>query len=154
VGYLVLALRLAIGGLLTVAGAIKAHDGPNAFAAAVTAYRLLPAEVVRPLALVLPYLEIGIGVYLLLGLLTRVVAVVATVQFVVFAGAIASLVVRGISADCGCFGSGHPEPATWGRVVLDLAFACAAACIARRSPGAFALDARLADGPSGAEREA
>lgn len=147
-------LRIAIGGVFLVAGAIKAHEGPNAFAAAIAAYRLLTPDLIRPLAIVLPYLEIGLGGYLAVGLFTRIVAAVATLQLLIFSAAIASLLVRHISADCGCFGSGAPEPATWTRVGFDVLLAGATALIALRPPGILALDTRLAAGAQDDEREA
>lgn len=144
--YVIFALRVLIGGLLLAAGALKAHDGPNAFAAAIAAYRLLPPAGVGPLALFLPYFEMGLGAYLLLGLFVRIVAVVAAGQFLLFSAAVASLVVRGITADCGCFGAGYREPASWGRVGLDVLLAGATAFIALRAPGAFATETHLAHG--------
>lgn len=138
--YLIFALRLAIGGVLVVAGALKAHDGPIRTATFVAGYRILPPELVAPLGVALPYIEIVLGGYLVFGLFTRIAAWLATAQFVVFAVAVGSLVVRKISADCGCFGSGVPTPPSWGHVGADLALACVTAAIALREPGAFAVD--------------
>ena len=68
-GYLVFGLRLVLGGLLLAAGALKAHDGPALTANSIAAYRLLPPAVVAPLGTFLPYFEILLGGYLVLGLL-------------------------------------------------------------------------------------
>jgi len=143
VAYLVFALRLALGGLLLVAGALKAHDGPAATASTIAGYRVLPPAVVAPLGVALPYVEILLGGYLVAGLFTRVSARIASAQFVIFALAVGSLVVRGIPADCGCFGSGIPVPPTWAHVAADVALALAAAFVAQAGPGAFAFDRRL-----------
>ena len=149
-GYLIFAVRVAIGGLLLVAGALKAHDGPTATAATIAGYRVVPGAFVAPLGAALPYGEIVLGAYLVAGLFTRVAATVASVQFVIFAAAVASLVVRHIAADCGCFGSALPTPPSWGHVALDVLFALAAAAIAVGTPGAFAVDRAL--GMSGTSR--
>lgn len=141
--YVILALRLVIGGVLVVAGVLKAHDGPMLTATFVAGYRILPAFLVAPLGVALPYVEILLGGYLALGLFTRIAAWVVAGQFVVFAIAVGSLVVRGIAADCGCFGSAVPTPPSWGHVGADLALAAITACIALAAPGAFALDHRL-----------
>jgi uncharacterized membrane protein YphA (DoxX/SURF4 family) len=143
---LMLALRVALGALLVVAGVLKAHDGAAVTASTIAAYRILPPIAVAPLALFLPYFEIGLGGYLVLGLFTRAAGYVAAVQFVAFAAAVASLVVRGIPASCGCFGAGQNEPPSWGHVGFDLLLAALALVLARLGPGLLALDARLGAG--------
>jgi len=149
VAKLIFALRLAIGGLLLAAGILKALDGSAAVASSIAAYRLLPGPAVAALAVFLPYFEIFLGLYLIAGLLTRIAASVAAVQFVVFAGAVGSLVVRRIPADCGCFGSGVSTPPSWAHVALDLLLAAVCVTIARFAPGIFAVDRRLGLGGYG-----
>ena len=104
---------------------------------------MLPPELVAPPAVVLPYFEVLLGLYLLAGLFTRVVAWIAAAQFAIYAAAIASAVLRGIPANCGCFGPGDTAVADWPHVAFDLALAAVAAFIAIRAPGALALDRRL-----------
>jgi len=149
----VLVARILIGGLLLVAGVLKAHDGPAANAAAVAAYRILPPMLVAPLGVALPFFEIFLGAYLVGGLFTRIAAYVATAQFLLFAGAVASLVVRQIPANCGCFGSGVNTPPSWGHVAVDVALALVAFGIARFAPGALAVDRWFAGGTPTAETE-
>ncbi|HTX59951.1 MAG TPA: MauE/DoxX family redox-associated membrane protein, partial [Verrucomicrobiae bacterium] len=98
----VFALRFLLGALLLVAGALKAGH-PVELAAAISGFRLLPAAVVGPLAIGLPFLEIVLGLYLVAGLFVRVVAAFSAFQFVVYGLAIASAVLRHIPANCGCF---------------------------------------------------
>ncbi len=143
---LIFGLRLALGALLLVAGVLKAHDGPTASVATVAGYRILPQALVTPLGIALPYLEILLGGYLVAGLFTRVVARLVALQFVVFSIAVASLVIRHIPADCGCFGSTIATPPTWGHVAADIGLVLVALAIARFGPGAFAVDSRLAGG--------
>jgi uncharacterized membrane protein YphA (DoxX/SURF4 family) len=127
---------------LVVAGALKIGH-PVDLASAIAGFRLLPPELVAPLAVILPYFEVLLGLYLLAGLFTRVAAWVAAAQFVIYAAAIASAVLRGIPANCGCFGPGDTAVADWPHVAFDLALAAVAAFIAVRAPGALALDRRL-----------
>jgi putative oxidoreductase len=141
--YLTFALRIALGGILLVAGGLKAHDGPALTAVTIAGYRILPAALVAPLGVALPYVEMLLGGYLAAGFLTRLAATVAAAQFAIFAVAVASLVLRRIPADCGCFGSGVPTPPSWGHVSVDVALAVCAAFVALRAPGAWALDRRL-----------
>ena len=137
-----LVLRIALAAVLIVAGALKIGHAAD-LASAIAGFRLLPGAVVAPLALALPYVEIFFGGYLLLGLFTRTVAIVIAVQFALYAGAIASAVLRHIPADCGCFGPHDVATADWPHVAFDLALAAIAAIIAYGAPGALALDRRI-----------
>ena len=145
--YLTFALRVALGALLLVAGLLKAHDGAAATAASIVAYRIVPASVAAPLGAALPYVEIALGAYLVAGLFTRVAGWISAVQFVVFATAVGSLLVRHVPADCGCFGSAVATPPSWGHVALDVLLAVIAGAVARAAPGALSLDERLFAAP-------
>jgi uncharacterized membrane protein YphA (DoxX/SURF4 family) len=138
----VFAIRVLIGGLLLAAGALKIGH-PVELAAAIAGFRLLPPAVTGPLALGLPFFEVLLGLYLVAGLLTRVAATVAGVAFLVYAGAVASAVLRHIPAACGCFGPNDTAVADWPHVGLDLALAAACAIIAFGAPGALAVDRKL-----------
>lgn len=133
--------RLALGALLVVAGALKLGHAPD-LAAALAGYRLLEGPIVSWLALLLPPLEIFVGLYLVAGLFTRIAGIAATIMFLIYALAIASAVIRGIPANCGCFGPSDAATADWPHVGFDLALAAVAAFIAWRAPGALALDRR------------
>lgn len=139
----VVAARIVLGAVLIAAGMLKVGHAAD-LASAIAGFRLLPAAIVAPLALVLPYFEILLGIYLVAGLFTRVAATVAAVQFVLYAAAIASAVLRHIPANCGCFGPNDSATADWPHVLLDLLLAAIAAFIAYGAPGAFAVDRRLA----------
>ena len=99
------AARVVLGGVLLVAGTLKALD-PRASVAAVQAYELLPNGLATAVGWGLPFAEIALGVLLLAGLGIRVVAAATAVLLVVFVAAVASAAVRGLSIDCGCFGAG------------------------------------------------
>jgi putative oxidoreductase len=134
--------RVLLGALLVWAGAAKIGH-PEALAVAIAGFRLLPPGLVAPLAVILPFFEVLLGLYLVVGLFTRVVAAVAAAQFVIYAMAIASAVLRDIPANCGCFGPGDTAVADWPHVAFDLVLAAVALFIAAGAPGAYALDRRL-----------
>ena len=138
----VLFVRVILGGVLVVTGALKVGHAPD-LAAAIAGFRLLPAAVIPLMALLLPLFEIVLGAYLLVGLFARAAGWVACAQFVVYGAAIASAVVRGIAANCGCFGPNDAATADWPHVAFDLLLAALGAFIALYAPGAFALDRRL-----------
>jgi len=142
VGTVVLILRVVLGGLLLVAGALKVGH-PADLAAGIAVFRLFPPAVVGPLALALPYVELLLGAYLLAGLFTRVAACVAAVQFLCYAAAIASAVVRHIPANCGCFGPNDTAVADWPHVAFDVLLAAASGFVAYGAPGALAVDRKL-----------
>ncbi len=97
--------RALIGGILIYAGFMKAV-GPSAeFAAVIAAYKIIPAALVTPLSIAIPYAEMWVGLFVLFGLYTRQAALTATLLFSVFLMALLSVLLRGIDlASCGCFG--------------------------------------------------
>lgn len=140
--WLVFTLRLLVGGLLLAAGALKVTH-PDALAAAIAGYRLLPSSVVLPLAIGLPPLELLLGAYLIAGLFTRQASIVTAVMFACYAVAVGSDVVRRIPAPCGCFGPNDASTADWPHVALDALLTLASLAIARGAPGALAVDRLL-----------
>ena len=97
--------RLGLAAVWLASGYLKAVD-PRETIVAVRAYQLLPESVVGVVAAVLPYLEIALGVLLLIGLATRLAAVLSAVVLVIFIAGVISAAARGLSIDCGCFGGG------------------------------------------------
>jgi putative oxidoreductase len=142
----VLLLRVVLGAILVWAGAAKIGHAAE-FAAQIAGFRLLPQPVVAPLALLLPFLEILTGGYLILGLFTRAAAWVAVGMFAAFDGAIASAVVRGMTVSCGCFGPNDRTVTTWAEVARDAVFVLLAVVVALRAPGMLALDRRIRNAP-------
>jgi len=104
-GWVSLGARLVLGGVMLVAGALKVTD-PETAAQAVRAYELLPSSLVAPVGWGLPFLEIAIGLLLIVGFGVRAAAVAAGVFMVVFIAAVSSAWARGLAIDCGCFGGG------------------------------------------------
>ncbi len=139
---LVLILRVALGLVFAVAGGLKIGHF-DAFASQIAGFQLLPQPLIAPLALLLPFVEVLLGVYLIVGLFTRAAAAFGAFQLAVFAGAIASAVVRGISTSCGCFGPADQTTTSWPEVTRDASLVVVALFIAWRAPGAVALDRRM-----------
>jgi len=109
-------LRVLMGGVYLVAGALKALD-PAHFAADIDHYHLLPYFAVAPLALYLPWLEIICGLAVVAGASRRGALVILFALTVLFIAAIASAWMRGLDIHCGCFGA-----ASQGPLAYDLAF--------------------------------
>jgi uncharacterized membrane protein YphA (DoxX/SURF4 family) len=100
-----LLVRLGLAAVWLVSGAIKVSDLNQTYIA-VQAYDLLPGAVSSLVAGALPFLELALGVLLLVGLGTRLVAVVSIVVLLGFVFAVAQSWARGLTIDCGCFGGG------------------------------------------------
>ncbi|HEY9339529.1 MAG TPA: MauE/DoxX family redox-associated membrane protein, partial [Kribbella sp.] len=89
-----LVARLVLGGVMLVAGALKVTD-PEVAAQAVRAYELLPSGFDSIVGLVLPFVEIAIGLLLIVGYGVRPAAAVAGVFMLVFIAAVSSAWARG-----------------------------------------------------------
>src|SRR5262245_1372792 len=88
--------RLVLAGVLFTAGGAKIAD-PNQSVAAVNAYDLFPSGVAKLIGYGLPFLEIALGILLLLGLATRFAAAATAGLMVAFIGGVASAWARGLS---------------------------------------------------------
>lgn len=98
-------MRLGLAAVWLVAGIPKMLD-LNQNYVAVKAYDLLPEGVVDVVASGQPFLEVALGILLVVGIGTRLVGVLSVLLFCVYIAGIASAWARGLSIDCGCFSSG------------------------------------------------
>jgi uncharacterized membrane protein YphA (DoxX/SURF4 family) len=151
--WLTLLLRLVLGGIFLYAGAAKIGH-VDYFASEITGFQILPRFLIAPLALLLPFLEVMIGAYLVIGLFTRFAAWFAALEMAIFAGAIASAALRGLHVSCGCFGPSDTATTSWSEVGRDLGFAALGVIIALLAPGALAVDRRMESSPPSLTLEA
>ncbi len=101
-GLLVLACRLIVGGIFIFASLDKLQH-PNAFALVIHHYRMVPYSLLHPFAMLLPMLEIIVGVALVLGIKQRGAALISVLMNLMFIAAISSALYRGLDISCGCF---------------------------------------------------
>jgi uncharacterized membrane protein YphA (DoxX/SURF4 family) len=139
--------RLVLGVVWIVAGALKVGD-LTASGRAVVAYRLLPPTVATTVGAVLPFLEIALGLLLVLGLATRLSAIVSALLLVAYIVGIASVWARGLRIDCGCFGTGgdlaaNTQPTYFSETIRDIALLAVALLLALRPRTRLSLDALL-----------
>ena len=97
--------RLLLGMVFVVAGATKVSDLAGS-GRAVNAYQLMPFAVAKIVGAALPFVEIALGILLLVGLATRAVATIVAALLAVYIFGVASVWARGLSIDCGCFSKG------------------------------------------------
>lgn len=141
-----LAARLVLGGVLLVAGGLKVGN-PRGAARAVQGYDVMPFDVAKYVGYALPWVEIIIGLLLILGLFTRINALLGTLLMAAFVIGIAQAWARGLTIDCGCFGGGGEVAADETRygqeITRDLGLALCGAWLVLRSRTALSLDRYL-----------
>jgi len=138
----VLVARVVVGGVFIVAGGSKIGHAAY-FAAQIAAFGIVPQRIIGPMALLLPFLEVLLGAYLVIGLYARLAGWIATIQLLIFAAAIASAVARGLSLSCGCFGPNDQTVTSWPEAGRDVVLALIGLLVALRGPGMLALDRRI-----------
>ena len=104
-----LLVRLGLAAVFLTAGALKVSD-LDASGRAVVAYELMPPDVAMVVGAVQPFVELMLGLLLLLGLATRLAASISAAILVIFISGIVSAWARGLNIDCGCFSKGGHLP--------------------------------------------
>jgi uncharacterized membrane protein YphA (DoxX/SURF4 family) len=137
--HILLVLRLVLGGLLVLAAATKLADRQG-FRRAVAEYAVLPETLVGPFAVLLPWLELTLGLLLLVGLGTTVAAALAAPLFLSFGLAIGVNLLRGRQFDCHCFGSVHNESIGWPALLRSAALVLVALVVSLGASPFGALD--------------
>ena len=135
--------RLVLGGVFLVAGFLKVTT-PEAMAKATQAYQVLPHDLAAYVGYALPTVEIILGLLLVLGLFTRVAAVLTSLLLVVFVAGIAQAWARGLTIDCGCFGGGGTVSAEdtnyLQRILEDLGLLACGLWLSWRPDASLSLD--------------
>ncbi len=122
-----LAIRLIVGGAFIYAGSLKIVE-PLQFGDNIASFQILPNIFVNSFALSLPVFEMLTGALLIAVLLLpadaigRPAALALVIVCGVFLIAVVSALARGLTIDCGCFGTGTPTRAKmWMDLVRDFA---------------------------------
>ena len=107
---------IAVGLVLVAAGVLKLVEGPG------WSKQAADMDVSRPIALVVPYVEIVVGVLLALQLFQPWPAIAAVALFVAFTVVIVRRLADGSRPPCSCFGSRSKRPLGVYHVVRNLVF--------------------------------
>ncbi|MDR1151625.1 MAG: DoxX family membrane protein [Bifidobacteriaceae bacterium] len=145
--WLTLAARLGVAAV-ALAAAIPKFADLRQSQRATAAYELMPVALSNVVGIVLPVVELAVGLLVLAGLLSRYAAALFGLMMVVFVIGIAQAWARGLNIDCGCFGGGGALPAgakaAYGlEIARDLLFLAGAAIIVRWPRSALSLDGAL-----------
>lgn len=148
-GVVGLVARLVLGGVLLVAGWLKVTDITGSVQS-VLAYEVVGYDLARVIGTALPVVEVAVGLLLVTGLLTRASAAVGGLLMIVFIVGIASAWARGLTIDCGCFGTGGPvdpeDTRYLSEILRDLGLFALAVWLVVRPRTPFSLDAVLMKG--------
>ena len=98
----VLLCRIILGTVFIYASIDKIFN-PEAFAAIISNYKLLPDFFIYTPALFLPWIELVAGSFLIAGIFVRGSSFLLNGLLIVFILAITINLIRGLSFDCGCF---------------------------------------------------
>ncbi|MEV0155104.1 MauE/DoxX family redox-associated membrane protein [Micromonospora sp. NPDC050686] len=146
------AARLGLAAVWLIAGGAKVGD-LAASGRAVNAYQVMPYDLATVIGAALPFVELALGLLLLVGLASRLAAAVSAALLVVFIAGIASAWARGLAIDCGCFGSGGQlaagrAPSYLPEILRDLGFLVLAGFLLSWPRTPFSVDGWLAGEPA------
>lgn len=94
--------RLILGVVFVYAGIDKILH-PGQFAEIIHNYQILPDLLINPTAIILPWLELILGAFLLIGVWLPGAVFLANLLLAVFLGAMVFNLARGLDIHCGCF---------------------------------------------------
>lgn len=115
--------RLAMAGIFIYASIDKIGQ-PAVFAKDIYNYQILPDSLINLTALVLPWLELFLGLCLLAGIWLPGAVLAMNGLLVVFLAALLFNTARGLDINCGCFSTGAEAAAmsTTYYLIRDIAF--------------------------------
>lgn len=135
--------RLILGGILVAAGGLKI-DNLQKSAMAVRSYEMLPIGVANFLGYALPWIEIGIGLLLVIGVAVGISGLLGALTMFAFIIAISQAWARGLNIDCGCFGGGgtvDPEDTKYlSEIIRDIGLLALGIYLYYFPKGKFGLD--------------
>lgn len=100
--YFVFAIRLIVGAIFIYASIDKITH-PEQFARIVYNYKMLPHFAINFFAIVLPWLEMTCGLFLIFEIMTRSSALIIFFLTLMFIIALSVNLIRGVDLSCGCF---------------------------------------------------
>ncbi len=136
--WLNLFLRLLVGGMFVFAAWSKVLE-PAGFAMSVRGYKIIPFALSNLFALGVSWTELVAGVMLILGIFTRKAAGAIAILLIMFIVAIVMVIVRGMTVECGCFGSEGGSNTSWILIARNLGLLFATYLIMRYNDGFLSL---------------
>ena len=115
-----LVFRIFVGGVFVYASIDKIIH-PDQFAEMVYNYRMLPFFIINFFAVILPWIELVIGLCLILGPFSDAASAVTASLLIMFIISSIAALIRGLDISCGCFStSGEGARAGWEVIITNL----------------------------------
>ena len=137
--WLGLLLRAFLGGYFVFAAVPKIIE-PLAFATSIAHYGIMPNWAIHGYALIIAWLELVVGIALVVGFRVRASSAICGVLLAMFTLAVAYAVVLGLKIDCGCFGSQGGDEVSWLKVAKNTAMIGMCIYLWWKPATAFSLD--------------
>ena len=104
--------RVILGFVFVYASIHKIAD-PESFAKSIENYRILPLFSVNVVSIIVPWIELIVGLFLMFGVFIKASSFIATFLMLFFSLLILVTIIRGIDISCGCFSSSVSTPVGW-----------------------------------------
>ena len=131
----ILITRILLGLIFIIASIDKIID-PAGFARDISNYHFVPFGFENIIAIILPWLELFIGLGLILGIMVDGASVISGILLILFIILIFQATIRGFNIDCGC-GLKEGELVGWRKIFEDLIFLFGAYFIWKRRVKVF-----------------
>lgn len=116
--YIPLISRIIVGSVFIVVGVTKILD-PKLFANEIGNYDLLPNYVLHIPAIILPWIELVVGMLLVLGIKLKTNSLIAGTLLVIFTIGVITAWSRGLDINCGCFSAIKEEKVGLSKVLQN-----------------------------------
>ena len=93
---------------------------PTQFANEIGNYGMMPEFIVQLMAIIIPWLELLVGVLLLFGMYQNENGIIATILLVLFTIAVAYAFASGLDISCGCSGSDGGQKVGWLKILQNI----------------------------------
>lgn len=113
--------RLILGGVFVYASFDKIIH-PAAFAEVVYRYQILPDTLINLTAIVLPWMELVLGGFLIFGFWMPGAVLMSNIILLVFTGTLVFNTARGFDIGCGCFSTADENTMDIWTVLRDISF--------------------------------
>lgn len=112
-------MRMILGGVFSFSAWSKIM-APQALADAIVGFEIIPESIALEAAIMLIWLELICGIFMILGLWARATVIVITGMLTLFEIGLISVVVRGIEVNCGCFGQFSEMAVGWDTIIRNM----------------------------------
>ena len=133
--WLILVMRILLGLIFLYASYDKILD-PGKFARSIANYHIVPFGLENSIAIILPWLELFIGVGLIAGIMVDGAAGITGSLLVIFILLILQAILRGFNIECGC-GLKEGEMVGWTKILENIVFLFASWMVLSRQKNLF-----------------